>query len=102
MPGIWQRLCCITKNITASTGNKTVYARIMQPSQEVLTKSLSNTFLYENREIGYSMKKEIEYTGEEQNVSLYWNIEEILQKGKYEVYIFIDGNMIGSGEAIFE
>lgn len=92
----------ITKNITAKTGEKKVYVRIIQPNQEPLYKSGDDTFVYEKREISYSMSKNIEYTGEEQNVSLYWNIEEILQKGKYEVYIFIDGNMIGSGEAIFE
>ena len=92
----------ITKNITASTGTKTVYARIMQPSQEVLTKSLSNTFLYENREVGYSMKKEIEYTGEEMEVEMYWDIEEFLQAGTYRLYIFVDGVMIGSGSYEFE
>ena len=92
----------ITKNITASTGNKTVYARIMQPSQEVLTKSRNNTFLYENREIGYSMKKEIEYTGEEQEVTMYWDIEEFLQPGTYRLFLFTDGIMIGSGSYEFE
>lgn len=92
----------ITKNITAKTGEKKVYVRIIQPDQETLYKSTGNVFIYENREINYSMSKNIEYTGEEQTVTLYWNIEEILQKGKYEAYIFIDGNMIGSGEAFFE
>ena len=92
----------ITKNITAKTGEKKVYVRIIQPDQEPLYKSTGNVFIYENREINYSMTKNIEYTGEEQTVTLYWNIEEILQKGKYEAYIFIDGNMIGSGEAFFE
>ena len=92
----------ITKNITAKTGEKKVYVRIIQPDQEPLYKSSGDVFIYENREIHFSMSKNIEYTGDEQNVTLYWNIEEILQKGKYEAYIFIDGNMIGSGEAIFE
>ncbi len=92
----------ITKNITASTGNKTVYARILQPSQEVLTKSLSNTFTYENREIGYSIKKYIEYTGEEQEVTMYWDIEEFLQPGTYRLYLFVDGVMIGSNSYEFE
>lgn len=92
----------INKNITARTGEKKVYVRIIQPDQEPLSKSSNNVFIYENREISFSMSKNIEYTGEEQTVALYWNIEEILQKGKYEAYIFIDGNMIGSGEAIFE
>ena len=92
----------LTKNITAETGNKTIYARIMQPSQEVLIKSMSNTFTYENREIGYSMKKYIEYTGEEQAVTMYWDIEEFLQPGTYRLFLFADGVMIGSNSFEFE
>ena len=92
----------INKNITASTGEKVAYIRIMQPSQEPLTKSIGNTFKYENREIGYSMKRSFEFTGEEQALTLYWDIEETLQSGTYSVYIFVDGNMIGSGSAQFE
>ena len=74
----------------------------MQPSQEVLTKSMSNTFTYENREIGYSMKKYIEYTGEEQAVTMYWDIEEFLQPGTYRLFLFADGVMIGSNSFEFE
>lgn len=92
----------IAKNITSSTGEKTAYIRLVQPSQEPLVKSESNTFIYENRTIGYSMQKQFEYTGEEQELTLYWNIEETLQKGNYSAYIFVDGNMIGSGSTTFE
>ncbi len=92
----------ISKNITAATGEKTVYVRIMNPDQEPLAKSLSDTFLYEDREIGYSMKRNFEFTGEEQALELYWDIEETLQKGNYTVSIFVDGNMIGSGSAEFK
>ena len=92
----------IAKNITSSTGEKIVYIRMLQPNQEPLAKSESNTFIYENREITFSMSKQFEYTGEEQQLTLYWNIEETLPKGKYSAYIFVDGNMIGSGSATFE
>lgn len=92
----------ISKNITAATGEKTVYVRIMNPDQEPLAKNLSDTFLYEDREIGYSMKRNFEFTGEEQALELYWDIEETLQKGNYTVSIFVDGNMIGSGSAEFK
>ena len=92
----------ITKNITTETGNKTVYARIIQPSQEVLTKSTSNTFTYEDREIRYSMRKHIEYTGEEQEVTMYWDVEEYLQPGTYRIYLFADGVMIGEANYEFE
>ena len=74
----------------------------MNPDQEPLAKSLSDTFLYEDREIGYSMKRNFEFTGEEQALELYWDIEETLQKGNYTVSIFVDGNMIGSGSAEFK
>ena len=39
----------IAKNITSSTGNKTVYIRLLQPDLESLKKSDSNIFTYENR-----------------------------------------------------
>ena len=86
----------VVKNITAETGQRTLYVRITKPNQEVLTKSAANTFPYENRNIAYSIKKYIEYTGEEQNVTVYWNVEEFLQAGTYRVDIFADGNLLGS------
>lgn len=92
----------IAKNITSTTGNKTVYVRILQPDLESLKKNDSNIFTYENRSISYSMKKEFEYTGEEITLDTYWNIEETLQEGEYQAFIFVDGNMIGKGSAKFE
>jgi predicted nucleic acid-binding Zn-ribbon protein len=94
--------CTISKNITASTGDKIVYVRIMQPDGEPLTKGYSNTFKYQNRDISYSMNKSFEFSGEEQSLTLYWNIEETLQQGRYRAYIFVDGNIIGEGYADFE
>ena len=94
--------CTISKNITASTGDKRAYVRIMQPDGEPLTKGYSNTFKYENRDISYSMSKEFEFSGEELPLTFYWNIEETLQQGRYRAYIFVDGNMIGEGFADFE
>lgn len=94
--------CTISKNITASTGDKRAYVRIMQPSGEPLTKGYSNTFKYENRDISYSMYRDFEFGGEEVPLVFYWNIEETLQEGRYLAYIFVDGNMIGEGYAVFE
>ena len=85
----------IVKNITAKTGERTLYVRIAKPDNDVLTKSASDTFAYENRELSYSIKKYIEYTGEEQTVTVYWDVQEYLPAGTYNVYIFADGTMIG-------
>ena len=87
----------IVKNITAQTGNKTLYVRIAKPDNEVLAKSASNTFKYEDREIAYSIKKYFEYTGEELTQTVYWDVEEFLAAGTYRIYLFCDGTMIGQG-----
>ena len=85
----------LVKNITAQTGERTLYVRIAKPDNEVLSKNESDTFPYENRNLSYSIKKYIEYTGEEQTVTVYWDVEEYLPAGTYHVYIFADGTMIG-------
>lgn len=86
----------IVKNITAETGERILYIRITKPDNDVLTKSASNTFPYENRTLNYSIKKYIEYNGEEQEVNVYWDVEEFLYAGSYRVDIFEGGNLIGS------
>jgi len=85
----------INKNITAPPGEKTIYIRILKPGDDVLVKSRSNVFTYEDKEINYSAKRTIEYAGEELPVSIYWDIEEYLSPGAYRVDIFADGNLIG-------
>jgi hypothetical protein len=86
----------IVKNITAETGERTLYIRITKPDNDALTKSPSNTFPYENRTLTYSIKKYIEYNGEEQTINVFWDVEEFLYAGAYRVDIFADGTMIGS------
>ena len=85
----------IVKNITVQTGEKTVYLRITKPDGEPLVKDASNTFRYENVNLEYSAKKYIEYTGEQQEVTMYWDVEEYLSAGLYTAYLFVDGVMIG-------
>ena len=84
----------IVKNITAQTGEKDIYVRISKPDGEVLTKD-GKTFPYQNKRLEYSIRKTIEYTGEEQNVNVFWNVEEFLDAGTYTVFVFADGVMIG-------
>ena len=84
----------IAKNVTAPSGMKTVYVRITSPTGAVL--GGGGTFSYENRNLECSMKKAIEYTGNETPMTLFWNIEQSMVEGTYKVSIFADGNMIGS------
>ena len=86
----------VVKNITAENGERTIYIRITKPDNDALTKSASNTFSYENRTLTYSIKKYIEYNGEEQNVNVFWDVEEFMYAGNYRLDIFEGGNLIGS------
>ena len=84
----------ISRNVTATNGNRTVYVRIQNPGGNTLNGG--GTFAYENRHLEYTMKKNIEYTGEETPVTVYWTVSQMLEAGDYRVSIFVDGNMIGS------
>ena len=90
----------IARNVTAKTGMKSVYVRIMTPTNEVL--SQGGTFPFENRQLEYSIRKDIEYTGEEQQVTVYWDVAQTLLSGTYRADIFADGHRIGGTTFSFE
>ena len=83
----------ISRNVTATNGNRTFYVRIQTPTGQTLT---AGTFPYENRQLEYSMKKVAEYSGEELTLQTYWTEESTLIAGDYRVSIFAEGNMIGT------
>lgn len=85
----------ITRNVTATTGSRTVYVRLLKPNQQVVGQA--GNFQYENRSIGYSAAKNVEYNGQETHVTMYVTVSEFLSAGAYTAYVFADGQMIGSG-----
>ena len=90
----------IARNVTTATGIRSIYVRITTPTGNVLTKG--GTFAYENRQLEYSIRKDIEYTGEEQSIVVYWDVAEALSAGNYRVDIFADGQNIGTTNFAFE
>lgn len=83
----------IVKNVTAQNGQRIVYARILKPDNSVMGKK--GTFSYENTSLEYSEKKYIDYTGEEQKITMYCDVAEFLEAGTYRLFIFCDNQMIG-------
>lgn len=83
----------IVKNVTATNGQRTIYVRILKPDNSVMGKK--GAFSYENTQLDYSEKKYLDYTGEEQKVTMYSNIEEYIEAGQYKVFVFCDNQMIG-------
>ncbi len=84
----------ISRNVTAQAGNRSIYVRISTPTGEVLTRG--GSFPYQNKNLEYSMRKDIEYTGEETPVTVYWDVAESLSAGTYRADIFADGHNIGT------
>ena len=88
----------IAKNVTAATGEKMIYARLRKPDGDIMIKNDNNLFAFEGSEIPYSCAKMIEYAGEEiGEVVMYWDVDEYLFPGEYEVEIFADNYVIGRG-----
>lgn len=83
----------ISRNVTAEVGNRQVYVRLLKPNQMVMGKH--GSFTYENKQVEYSAKKTVEYTGQETRVNVVVPVNEYLEKGTYRVFIFCDDEMIG-------
>lgn len=91
----------ISRNVTASTGVRPVYVRLMNPSGGVVNPSVKVN--YESKSLDCSASKSVEYTGEELPVSLVVPASNsLLNPGKYSVHIFCDGQMIGSSSVTLE
>lgn len=86
----------IARNVTTQPGIKTMYMRVTCPNGEVLQKAADDVFLYEKKNIAYSVVKEFEYAGEETSGYMYWTVEEILEKGIYNADFFVDGQLLAS------
>ncbi len=86
----------IAKNITATPGGRTIYARILNPNDQPVASSNGAIFSYEGSQLQATLSKSVEYGGEELPITLYWNINETLLNGTYRIHLFADGEMIGS------
>ena len=53
------------------------------------------TFPYENTTLEYTEKKYIDYTGEEEKITMYTDVTEFLEAGTYKLFLFCDKQMIG-------
>jgi uncharacterized protein (UPF0332 family) len=86
----------IDENNIASKGKKWVYLRIAKPDKYVLNDSEYDLFDFEGNQIAFSARREIEYTGDKNDVCIYWKKNQELQPGLYYVDIFADGKRIGT------
>ena len=85
----------IGKNITCEPGMKTIYLRLIGPNDQLMGESESKVFDFEDGQVPYSLKQEIEYAGEVYRGTFYWPFSGEAHEGSYRVEFFADGNQIG-------
>jgi len=86
----------IKANVLAKSGDKDVYIRIAGPDDFILAKSEDDLFEFQGQKIVYSAMRTIEYNNQNVDACIFWQNKGDLLPGNYDVYIFADGNQIGT------
>jgi len=92
----------LSKNITITAGLKTIYVRIARPDEVILSNPEGLLFEYENTQIAFSAKRDIEYEGNALEVSIFWDNDGSLIKGEYTLDLFSEGIHIGNSSFILK
>ena len=86
----------VDRNVTAEPGMKMIYLRLSMPDGMLMQQAgQSGSMPFESGQVPYSVSRQIEYSGEPTQVSLYWDIQEYLPEGVYTAEVFSDGYKIG-------
>ncbi len=85
----------INRNLVAEPGERDFYIRIIDPNNEVLTKSQEDTMPFEGETIQYSIKETINFQNVSVDVCTEWVQEERFNRGFYSVVVFCEGNEVG-------
>jgi FtsZ-binding cell division protein ZapB len=92
------KVCCtIRENTLIAAGEKEVFLRITRPDELVLASSEQNLFNYEGKQIVYSAKRSVAYEGKDVDMCLFYDVAGQLIPGKYNIDLFSEGKMIGTG-----
>lgn len=90
----------IPQNNSTPVGEKTVYVRITNPEGSLL--GSGGTFSFEGSDVAYTERKMVEYEGEEiAGLSIYWNVNTVLNPGEYTVEVFADNYRLASQKFTF-
>lgn len=89
------RTCFIlTENPITKPGSREVYVRIIGPDGFLLAQSDTNLFDFDGEKIIYSASREIDYQNEDVEMCIFYH-DEHLEKGIYDINLYMDGYLIG-------
>lgn len=93
------RVCfTLSENAIAKVGVRDAYIRIIGPDQFVLAKAETDLFDFQGEKIVYSAKREVDYQNKDIDLCIFYDNKGELVAGKYQATVYLDGNLVGSGE----
>ncbi|MFP4663087.1 MAG: hypothetical protein ACLFM1_01545 [Bacteroidales bacterium] len=90
----------LTENSVAEPGPRTIYLRIVRPDGYILMDDDDNVFTYEEENLAYSASREVQYDGQFLDVVIYYDVQQSLLAGKYDVELYMDGYKIGTTDFV--
>lgn len=93
------RVCfTLSENSIAKAGVRDAYIRILGPDQFILAKAETDLFDFNGEKIVFSAKREVDYQNQDVDLCIYYDSKGDLAAGKYQATVYLDGNLVGSGE----
>lgn len=86
----------IRENAVAEPGTKDIYVRIIRPDEVVLPSGSGETFLFNEEQVIYSAKRQLEYENKDIDMCIFWDKNADLIAGNYTVVLYAENYEIGS------
>lgn len=86
----------LRENSVTEPGKKVIYLRLLNPDNVALANPDGYMFTYNDENIVYSEKRDIEYENKDIDVVIFWTRTEELQPGTYTALLYAEGYEIGS------
>jgi FtsZ-binding cell division protein ZapB len=92
----------IRENPLITAGEKEVFLRITRPDDLILATSEQDIFNYEGKQIVYSAKRSVTYENKDVDLCIFWDNSGQLIPGSYNVDLFCESKMIGTGSFVLK
>jgi myosin heavy subunit len=91
------RFCfTLRENAIAESGPRIVFVRVTRPDGKVIAKSEHSIFKYQDNDMVYTERREIDYENKDVDACLFWDNDGSLVEGTYTLDIYMDGFLIGN------
>jgi hypothetical protein len=92
----------LRENRIVKPGRKTLYLKVIAPNGSAMNGKGGGSFTATGQADTFGASREIDYQGQDTDVSIYFTPISILEKGTYRLEIYEGGNLIGKSEVILK